>query len=117
MGFFSWITQDTKRSVANVHSSKETFPVYLLDDKGNIWKENHYNGYGDFRGKDYFELLAEMNGFTEQDAVEKNCELRDLGIFIKGENIKYPNIVENILLWKWKNEEPKSCYDQGFFYD
>ncbi|NLR91910.1 hypothetical protein [Flammeovirga agarivorans] len=117
MGFFSWITQDTNRSIANVNSSKETFPVYLVDNKGNYWKENLYKGYGSFCGKDYFELLAEMNGITVVEAQKQNKELRELGICLEGNNIKYPNLVENLENWVWRNEEPKSCRDQGFFYD
>lgn len=63
MGFFSWHTQDTNKSIANCHSSKETFPVTMTDNKGNRWHENNYEGYGEFGGKDYYELLAEMNGY------------------------------------------------------
>lgn len=62
MGFFSWITTDTKRSIANVHSSRYTFTVHMKDDKGNIWTEKNYDGYGMFGGKDFYELLDEMNG-------------------------------------------------------
>ena len=62
MGFFSWITQDTLESISNRHSFKDTFTVYLVDDKGNKWKEDNYEGYGEFGGKDYYVLLDEMNG-------------------------------------------------------
>jgi len=62
MGFFSWKTQDTKRSIANVFSGKPVFTVYMIDHKGNKWEEPAYGGYGDFGGKDFYVLLAEMNG-------------------------------------------------------
>ena len=61
MGFFSWWTQDTNLSIANRHSSQSTFPVTMLDDKGNAYTELDYDGYGVFGGKDYYELLFEMN--------------------------------------------------------
>ena len=64
MGFFSWKTSDTKRSIPNAHASKETFPVFLKDNKGGVWEEKSYDGYGVFGGKDYHELLDEMNGGT-----------------------------------------------------
>ncbi len=64
MGMFSWITKDTKRSIYTKYSERNsTFTVYMHDDEGNVWKEDSYEGYGEFGGKDYFELLAEMNGF------------------------------------------------------
>ena len=62
MGFFSWHTNDTDRSIANKYSGRTTFNVYMRDNKGNVWVESDYEGYGRFGGKDYYELLAEMNG-------------------------------------------------------
>lgn len=79
MGFFSWKTQDTNKSIASRHSSRKTTPVYLLDNKGNHWLESNYEGYGEFGGKDFYELLAEMNGKTKDDLSEGQ-ELRNLGI-------------------------------------
>tara|TARA_R110000772_G_C13310268_1_gene440071 strand:+ start:15857 stop:16330 length:474 start_codon:yes stop_codon:yes gene_type:complete len=67
MGFFSWKTQDTNRSIPSSYSERKTFPVTLSDDKGNTWKEPDYEGYGVFGGKDYYELLAEMNGRTTRN--------------------------------------------------
>ena len=68
MGFFSWLTSDTKRSIPNVHSSREPFTVYMLAPDGRIWKEEAYEGYGEFGGKDYYELLAELNGQEGRNA-------------------------------------------------
>lgn len=67
MGFFSWITQDTGKSIANRHSVRPTFPVTMTDNKGNKWHEKNYDGYGEFGGKDYYELIAEMNGKATGD--------------------------------------------------
>ena len=64
MGFFSFITSDTFESIPNVHSGKPLIPVTMKDHLGNEWHEASYEGYGDFGGKDFFELVDEMNGGT-----------------------------------------------------
>ena len=66
MGFFSFFTQDTHESIPNTFSNRPTFPVTMADDKGNTWVENDYEGYGVFGGKDYYELLDEMNRDTNR---------------------------------------------------
>jgi hypothetical protein len=67
MGLFSWITQDTVRSIPSRYSERETFPVTMSDNKGNRWVETEYEGYGVFGGKDYYQLVAEMNGRATGD--------------------------------------------------
>jgi hypothetical protein len=117
MGFFSWKTQDTDRSICNVYSDREPFKVVLHDNKGNKWIENAYEGYGRFGGKDYYKLLAEMNGGgTREDGIEiefpegwNNLE------FKPDPNIQWPNLTEDPD-WEWVNEQPKGCEYQGFFY-
>ncbi len=132
MGFFSWRTQDTDKSIANKYSIRRTFRVEMLDNKGNVWTENDYDGYGVFGGKDYYELLAEMNGVVERDKVELQGEaytdyMRGEGInlaFSKGngsgvgtEGIYYPNLIEMAKGWTYEMSGPDSCDFQGFFYD
>jgi len=119
MGMFSWKTNDTDRSIANKHSDLDTFNVVMLDDKGNKWIETSYDGYGEFGGKDFYKLLAEMN----KDLIKKNfIELRDAGIDLqfncpkdKKHLIKWPNLVEYDYS-SYINIEPESCEYQGFFY-
>ena len=123
MGFFSWRTQDTDKSIANKWSARDTFRVQMMDDKGNVWTEDSYDGYGEFGGKDYYELLAEMNGLTANNP----DELRGKGIelaFSKNnhsgvgtEGVKYPNLVEMADGWRYDPMGPDSCEDQGFLYD
>ena len=123
MGFFSWRTQDTDKSIANKWSARDTFRVQMMDDKGNVWTEDSYDGYGEFGGKDYYELLAEMNGITANNP----DELRGKGIelaFSKNnhsgvgtEGVLYPNLVEMADGWRYDPMGPDSCEDQGFFYD
>ena len=126
MGFFSWITQDTEESIPNNYSSREPFSVTMTDDKGNKWTEDAYEGYGVFGGKDYYELLAEMNGVDiDKDIENYSDKMRMRGIelaFSEGHhdgynpNVKHPNLSEDTN-WEWRNEIPKNCPDQGYFYD
>jgi hypothetical protein len=133
MGFFSWKTMDTDKSISNDYSSRGTFRVQMMDDKGNVWTEDNYEGYGVFGGKDYYELLAEMNGVKVDDDVydcmspeQYTDYMRSEGISIafkengSGDHtfgIKYPNLVEMAKGWTYQHWGPESCPDQGYFYD
>ena len=127
MGFFSWNTQDTDRSIANEHSNRKTFRVQMMDNKGNVWTEDNYDGYGRFGGKDYYELLAEMNGFTSDKTDEAYTdEARGFGITLAFDGngsgvgtpgVYYPNLVEQAKGWVYEMAGPDSCDFQGYFYD
>lgn len=109
MGFFSFITQDTNQSIFNYHTGKQ-FPVMMTDNKGNRWIESDYAGYGVFGGKDYYQLLAEMNGYNDRrkgvDLYFSNRETHP--------NILFPNLTED-MQWTWRNERPNDCPNQGYF--
>ena len=115
MGFFSWFTQDTDKSISNVHSGRRTFPVDMIDDKGNVWHEPNYEGYGMFGGKDYYELLSEMNGGPSDrlNGIELAYEDSPHG---DNPNIIYPNLVEKSKGWTYTTDKPDRCPNQGFFY-
>ena len=127
MGFFSWKTQDTNRSIANRYSGRETFPVTMISSNGDRYLETDYEGYGIFGGKDYYELLAEMNGITEGDTEQKRLAGIDL-VFGKfgnnqgyphGDNphILHPNLVEFPESWgTYRADPPENCEYQGYFY-
>ena len=121
MGFFSWKTQDTDVSIANQYSTRNTFRVQMLDDKGNVWTEDDYEGYGTFGGKDYYELLAEMNGLTG-DGTE-NMRMQGIELAFHGHpngdnpEVKFPNLVEMANGWQYDPKGPEGCNDQGYFYD
>ena len=122
MGFFSWRTQDTDKSIANKWSTRDTFRVQMMDDKGNVWTEDSYDGYGEFGGKDYYELLAEMNGLTGNGTDDLRMKGIDLAFRENPsgngtEGVKYPNLVEMADGWRYDPMGPDSCEDQGFFYD
>jgi len=109
MGFFSWRTQDTDRSIANQFSSRKPFTVYMHDNEGNVYREDNYEGYGDFGGVDYYELVARMNGLKgRNEAVNASCNNQP--------GLLHPNLTQSAD-WKWRNEEPNNCSAQGYFYD
>jgi hypothetical protein len=80
-GQFSWMTQDTGQQIGSQDENK--ISVYMFDNKGKYWFERDYDGYGVFGGKDYYDLVAEMNGYTADDAEKFGGtfgELRGIGI-------------------------------------
>ncbi len=109
MGFFSWITADTKESIPNVYSSRETFTVYMTAPDGRQWRESAYEGYGEFGGKDYYELVAELNGKTSRS---------------EGISICFSEYVDGVVLptlsrskdWTVEDGLPSNCPNQGYFY-
>ena len=127
MGFFSWNTMDTDNSIANEHSNRKTFRVQMMDNKGNVWTEDNYDGYGRFGGKDFYELLAEMNGFeSDKTGDEYTDEARGFGINlafkdnpngIATKGVLYPNLIEQADGWFYNESGPDNCEYQGYFYD
>jgi len=108
MGFFSWHTTDTDEPIWNVHTGKNK-TVYMIDNKGNSWKEEEYDGYGEFGGKDYFELLAEMNGL-------ESC--RSQGIALVHHEPPKPYFAPNFVTspkTRWRYAIPRDHAEQGFF--
>ena len=120
MGCFSWITQDTNMSILiDGYGPKKLQgkTYYMWDNKGNRWTEPEYLGYGVFGGKDYYILLAEMNNVYDS-GVSDDKKRRD-GIeleFSFKSDILFPNLSE-CSQWKWKNEKPIRCPNQGAWQD
>lgn len=113
MGFFSWKTQDTNRSICNRYSNRKTFTVYMVNPiTGKSYKEDNYEGYGEFGGKDYYELVAELNGRkTRSEGI-------DLAFSQTRETYIYPILVENKKEWrKYIGQDPINCNSQGYFYE
>ena len=138
-GQFSWITYDTDVQIGS--ERENTIDVYMFDDKGNQWHEKKYEGYGVFGGMDYYELLAKMNGYTEEDLEDKavlkairamgKAEMRDIGITLafelkklktkaKGNKVLFPALVENPK-FPWKRhdftEEAESDPNQSWYQE
>ena len=105
-GQFSWMTQDTDEQIGS--EEKNTIEVYMVDNMGNEYFEPNYDGYGEFGGVDYYEVLATMNGFTQEDVGIKDNkgyetkELRSIGIQLayggiepKEGEVLFPALVTN----------------------
>jgi hypothetical protein len=107
MGLFSWKTQDTDESIPASGSNRESFTVYMSDGK-TTWKEDNYEGYGEFGGKDYYELLDEMNGGSGDRGTGIDLAFRTLR-----DDVKFPSLTRN---GHFYNEEPQQCEYQGWFY-
>ena len=97
MGFFSWLTSDTNKSIANHWSTRSTFPVYMITEDGQVFAEKNYEGYGKFGGKDIHVLAAEMNGYKG----ETDEETRDL-------------FFDKIWVRGIKKGDKKYCYGEHF---
>ena len=110
MGFFSWKTQDTNRSIANSYSDRSTFKVVMVDDKGNKYVEEDYEGYGVFGGKDFYELLDEMNGGNGDRSAGITLALNN-----EGKKFISPSLTEGG--WYCAGASPLDCNAQGYFYD
>jgi len=114
MGFFSFKTQDTRRSIANNASRKATFDVYMVDNQGNEYHEPSYSGYGVFGDKDYFVLMAEMNGINED--TDQRMRSKAIDLYYKPEpDTLFPNLYAKSAK-SWRNKRPDDCKYQGFFY-
>jgi hypothetical protein len=128
MGFFSWKTSDTQRSIPSSYSNRKKFPVHMITEDGQVFTENDYDGYGEFGGKDFYELLAELNGkVTREEGIDLSFNENPSGEF--NGKFKLPKLVENLNTYvprgdneQWKNyfnllPHSECCEFQGFFYD
>ena len=120
MGFFSWHTCDTDRSIANNSSDRPTFEVHMITPDGRTFTERNYEGYGEFGGKDFYELLAELNGLGSDRSAGIDLSFKDNSSGDDTPGVIYPKLVEQ-LSWDVEGQyanlpNPTSCGDQGFFY-
>ena len=123
MGFFSWKTSDTNKSISNRYSSRGALPVYVLCPDGTKIKETNYEGYGVFGSEDIFVLVAKWN--YPDSCKDANGDwlsddiIRDLGLDVSYDvNAKYGiKIVEDGNLNYDDVGVSECCPEQGFFYD
>lgn len=68
MGQFSWISKNGEQIRTEFHHGQKVWMVYLDEnDQVQTVKEEEYEGYGEFGGLDYYEVLAKMNGKETRD--------------------------------------------------
>ena len=128
-GQFSWITYDTDKQIGS--ERENTIDVYMYDNEGNQWYEKGYEGYGEFGKMDYYELLAKMNGYSEEDLIKKykGKDMRDIGIDLafkklktkaKGNKVLFPALVEDPR-YNWKRhdftQEAESDPNQSWYQE
>lgn len=120
MGFFSWKTSDTDRSIANNYSGHPTFDVYMITPEGQVFTEKDYEGYGEFGGKDYYQLLAELNGVKDR-AAGADLVFNENPTGDDTPGVIYPKLVEylekDVVSQYNSPPNPRSCEYQGYFYD
>ena len=114
-GQFSWMTQDTNQQIGS--QEENMIPVYMYDNEGNSYYESNYDGYGEFGGVDYYELLDKMNGGDGD---------RSRGIDLAFEKIKtdseilYPALVTKPN-FNWKShdftQQPKNDPNQSWYME
>lgn len=127
MGFFSWKTCDTGRSISNTYSDRDTFTVHMITPDGRVFTESSYDGYGEFGGRDFYALLFELNGgkLTGNSNLDRSAGLE---IAFKNnhsgddtEGVIYPKFVEYLEtdVAKLYSElpNPEGCEYQGYFYE
>lgn len=127
MGFFSWKTSDTKRSISNRYSDCGALPVYLITPNNEKIFEPNYEGYGVFGGLNAYALLARWNfpelcnGDTDHDSgigiyyssIDINREP-----YKQSKRLKYPlKFSEDPNLNYEDLEAADECPQQGFICD
>lgn len=129
MGFFSWITSDTKRSISNMYSCRGTFPVYVLIPEefgGGYIEEKSYQGYGNFGGRDIYALVAQWNKpelCKNKDGSWKSDEdCRSIGISIAcydqdNQKLHYPIKITEYPTKYEAATVSVGCPEQGYFYE
>ena len=111
MGCFSWLTEDTRESILIKDDGAPHFTVHMFDNQGNVWTEENYEGYGEFGGKDFYVLLAEMNGIHGEAR-----QIRARGIHLAHSELPHlsPSLARS-KSWGWHNTHPENCPNQGFY--
>lgn len=113
MGQFSWITQDTREAVRNNGSDGSKRCAFMHDNKGNVWAEKDYYGYGVFGGKDFYQLLAEMNEVRGLTGDVNMDRLVGINLYYGNKAFISPNLTRG-KDWKWVNRPPEDDNNQGW---
>lgn len=106
--------------IYNIKDPRSHKSFFMMDDSRHMWTETQYKGDASFGGKNFFELLAEMN--MSKSRLEKaNCSPTEMGMKLyrgttklikksKGQiinlELKYPEILIDDE-HSWKNRKPK----------
>ena len=121
MGYFSWKTCDSDESIANECATRPTFTVHMIAPDGRVFTEENYEGYGEFGGKDFYDLLCELNGLSGDRSAGIDLCFKDNPSGDDTPGVIYPKFVRDLeddVVAQYKRlPNPESCEHQGFFYD
>ena len=101
-GQFSWLTQDRGEQIGS--ESRNTINVWMFDNKGNKWMEKRYEGYGEFGGMDYYDLVATMNGYKADRQIGIDLAFNKIKTKDKGRKTLFPALVGNPR-FNWKQHD------------
>jgi len=114
-GQFSWMTQDTGQQIGS--QKENTIPVYMFDNTGKYYYEDSYDGYGEFGGVDYYELLDKMNGGSGDRS--RGIDLAFGKEKVEAGEVLFPALVTkpNLFNYKYHNftQEPESDPNQSWY--
>lgn len=117
MGFFSWNTADTNKSIMNTNTGRATVCTVLWSD-GERWEDVTTDGYGRFGGKDIYQVMADKNGLEGRaaalDVVFQNGNMDFTGAAAKGYIV--PKFVSDKTLKYEDVGFSPGARGQGFFY-
>ena len=124
MGFLSWMTCNTDKSISNKFSSRGTFPVRMILPDDTYVDEFEYEGYGVFGGLDFYAQVAQYS--VPEQVIDDVDHDRDIGIALCYHNeesieVKMPKLIEiiedvDILNWEYYLDH-EDCPDQGSMYN
>ena len=112
---FKLSDSDKFTRIYNIKDPRSHRWIFLKDDQHHVWHETQYKGDASFGGKNFFELLAEMN--MSKSRLEKaNCSPTEMGMKLyrgttklikksKGQiinlELKYPEIlIDDERIWR-----------------
>ncbi len=117
-GQFSWMTQDSNKQIGS--EKQNTIDVYMYDNEGNKWKETRYDGYGNFGGMDYYDLVATMNGYDADRQKGIDLAFGKLKTKDKKRKTLFPALVTNPK-YNWKRhdftQEAESDPNQSWYQE
>lgn len=117
-GQFSWMTQDSNKQIGS--EKQNTIDVYMYDNEGNKWKETRYDGYGNFGGMDFYDLVATMNGYDADRQKGIDLAFGKLKTKDKKRKTLFPALVENPR-YNWKRhdftKQPENDPNQSWYQE